>query len=226
MSAHGSLGNDPASGYGTNYARVERRALADLLAEVGPDAPTLCEGWRAADLAAHLITRESSLLAGAGILLPPLAKRSAAAVAAMAAQTPFAELVERVRTGPPRLSPFRLGRVDRAANTAEFFVHREDVRRARPGWEPRSLPPQFQDELWHRVRRMGRLMFRRVAAGVVLAHPDGLLARVRSGEPTAVVSGAPAELVLYAFGRREVARVELSGPDPALEALRHARLSV
>ena len=36
----------------------ERRELCELLAEVGPDAPTLCEGWTTLDLASHLVLRE------------------------------------------------------------------------------------------------------------------------------------------------------------------------
>ena len=42
----------------TRHARAERASLCDLLAEVGPDAPTLCEGWTTALLAAHLVVRE------------------------------------------------------------------------------------------------------------------------------------------------------------------------
>ena len=34
-------------------AQRERTALADLLEELGPDAPTLCAGWSAIDLATH-----------------------------------------------------------------------------------------------------------------------------------------------------------------------------
>ena len=43
----------------TNFAVVERRHLAALLRRVGPDAPTLCEGWVTRDLAVHLIERDS-----------------------------------------------------------------------------------------------------------------------------------------------------------------------
>lgn len=39
----------------------------------GPDAPTLCEGWTARDLAAHLVVRERRLDAAPGILVPQLA---------------------------------------------------------------------------------------------------------------------------------------------------------
>ena len=36
----------------TGLAQLERQALCSTFSSVGPDAPTLCEGWDAADLAA------------------------------------------------------------------------------------------------------------------------------------------------------------------------------
>lgn len=48
-------------------ARRERRALVATFREVGPQAPTLCEGWNTTDLAAHLVVRERRLDATAGI---------------------------------------------------------------------------------------------------------------------------------------------------------------
>ncbi|RQX24838.1 TIGR03085 family protein, partial [Micromonospora chalcea] len=54
------------------YARTEREALADLMLELGPDAPTVNEGWTTRDLAAHLLVRERRPDAAGGILLPPL----------------------------------------------------------------------------------------------------------------------------------------------------------
>ena len=47
---------------------VERDELCDLFVARGPDAPTLCEGWTTADLAAHLVVRERNPLAGPGIV--------------------------------------------------------------------------------------------------------------------------------------------------------------
>ena len=41
-----------------SLAARERARLADLLDEVGPDAPTCCEGWTTAHLAAHLVVRD------------------------------------------------------------------------------------------------------------------------------------------------------------------------
>ena len=56
-----------------SVASDERAALCDLLDELGPDQPTLCEGWQTRDLAAHLVVREHRLDAAPGILLPAIA---------------------------------------------------------------------------------------------------------------------------------------------------------
>ena len=53
-----------------SLASRERAQLTDLFGEVGPDAPTLCEGWDTRDLAAHLHLRETSPLA-IGIVVKP-----------------------------------------------------------------------------------------------------------------------------------------------------------
>ena len=41
------------------FAKSERAELCDLFDKVGPQAPTLCEGWDTHDLAAHLWIRET-----------------------------------------------------------------------------------------------------------------------------------------------------------------------
>jgi uncharacterized protein (TIGR03083 family) len=55
-----------------NWGRAERLALGTLLAETGPDAPTLCAGWTTGDLVAHLVIRERRLDAGPGVVVPAL----------------------------------------------------------------------------------------------------------------------------------------------------------
>ena len=52
---------------GSNVAQTMRRELCDALLTVGPDAPTLCEGWTTRDLATHLIVRETRPDAALGI---------------------------------------------------------------------------------------------------------------------------------------------------------------
>ncbi len=54
-------------------AQQERQGLCDLFVELGPDAPTLCDGWTASDLAAHLVVRERRPDSGPGLVWPPLA---------------------------------------------------------------------------------------------------------------------------------------------------------
>ena len=108
-------------------ASSERSALADLMLEVGPDAPTLCGTWTTRDLAAHLVVRATRPDAAAGIVLGPLASYTEKVMAAVA-RRPWADLVAEVRSGPPRWSPLSLAALDRATNTIEYFVHHEDVR--------------------------------------------------------------------------------------------------
>jgi hypothetical protein len=59
-------------------------------------------------------------------------------------------LIGKVRTGPAALMrPF-----DKGANTAEYFVHREDLRRGQPGSEPRMLAPEDETVLWGQLGRL------------------------------------------------------------------------
>lgn len=209
----------------TNHAQLERAALCDLFDRVGPDVPTLCEGWTSRDLAAHLIVRERRPDAALGIIAAPFAAH-AEKVRLRTAEQPWARLVALVRTGPPTLSPFGLAPVDRAANTMEYFIHHEDVRRALPDWAPRDLDGGLEDELWKVVSRMGRLMVRKAPAGVVLSRPDGPAVTARSATPEVEVLGPAAELALFIYGRQAHARVELSGDPDAVEALRSAHFGI
>lgn len=209
----------------SSYARTERAQLCTLLERVGPDHPTLCTGWNSYDLAAHLVTRERRPDAAAGILIRALAGRTRAVQDHVRDSHSFAELIGLLRDGPPRWSPVGLPGVDEVANAVEFFVHHEDVRRAAPEWAPRELDPKLQDLFWSRLRKGGRLLFRSVDTGVQLHRTDtGATFAVRPGEPAALVAGLPAELMLYAFGRRAQANVAVSGDEDAVAKLTKARL--
>jgi uncharacterized protein (TIGR03085 family) len=189
----------------------ERASLCELLDELGGDQPTLCEGWRTRDLAAHLVLRESRMVAAAGIVVPALAGHTARLQNRLA-DGDFGALVRRLRAGPPARSPFRLPGVGEVLNGVEFFVHHEDVRRAQPGWRPRDLDPATNGFFWRRAGRMARVALRDIAGPVVLVRSDtGDQHEVRRAatEPT-VLRGMPAELLLYVFGRRDHALVERS----------------
>lgn len=210
----------------TGFAARERQALAETLATIGPDAPTLCAGWRTDDLVAHLVLREGRPDAAAGILAKPLAGWTKRVQDRSKDRLPYPTLVERFRSGPPPWSPTRVGAVDEAANVLEFFVHHEDVRRAAPDWEPRKLDQEHEDELWRRLRGGVKLMFRKVPVGVTLVRtPNQLTVVAKPATPLMVtVSGPVGELVLFCFGRKDAARVELSGDETAVGRLQRASL--
>src|SRR5437764_9228951 len=189
----------------------ERRELCDLLDELGPSVPTLLEGWTAHDLAAHIVIRERDLLAGPCLVLPgPFQGFAEWRRVRLAESKDFAWLVARIRSGAP-VGFFRIGWVRSFPNLNEFFVHHEDVRRAN-GLGPRRLPPAMDVALWRNVRRGGRYLSRRLHAAGLETEWSGTDERVtvRPGEPTARLSGAPGELLLYVFGRQAAAQGEVS----------------
>jgi len=210
----------------TNWAQIERALLCDELEDVGPDAPTLCGSWTATDLAAHLVLRERRPVAAAGIVvrLPAMARYTEKVQQRLAGQ-PWGELVDTLRSGPPRWSPTSIDGLDALANTIEFFVHHEDVRRARPDWQPRALDAGFEAALAKALGRM-KLLVRNSPVGVSFVAPDGTVLLARSGPTPVTVTGPVGELVLYAFGRQSVARVTLDGDADAAERLQHAGLGV
>ncbi len=202
-----------------SLARTERAALSELFEQVGPDAPTLCEGWTARDLAAHVVIREGRPDALPGIVLSPLSGWTARVQRGAAARD-WPAIIDRIRTGPPAWSPMRPRRVDEAANTVEMFVHHEDVRRAQPDWAPRALPAATQDELWRRLPRVATMSLRKVRLGLVLVRRDtGERLVAHTGAPTADLTGEPAELLLYLSGRGDHAVVDVTGEPAAVAAL-------
>jgi uncharacterized protein (TIGR03085 family) len=201
------------------YSRDERLALAALLQETGPQAPTLCEGWQTRDLLAHLVLRERRPDAGAGMLGGPLATRTARMQEGYLDRYSFPEMSTLFQSGPPRLSVFAIPGADEAANTVEHFVHHEDVRRAEPGWTERELAPGLSDALWKRMKS-ARLFLRGAPTGVVFVR-EGTGERVaaKNATPSVTVTGAPAELTMWLTGRTSAANVAFEGPDEAVARL-------
>jgi uncharacterized protein (TIGR03085 family) len=205
------------------HAQAERQALSDLFLEVGPDAPTLCEGWNTRDLAGHLIVREgANPLPSFGIFLSPLKgylerKQRAAGEGAWPA------VVDRIRTGPPKGSFMRKPKLDGQINTIEYFVHLEDVRRGAPGWEPRVLSTELSEDLWARIPQFGKRLARKSPVGIVAKHSDGRTVTVKDGPTPVTLTGDPGEVILMLFGRDEN-RVKVEG-DPAAVTQMNAALT-
>ncbi|GAA2492255.1 TIGR03085 family metal-binding protein [Streptomyces gobitricini] len=202
----------------STHAKRERLLLADLLEAAGPDALTLCEGWKTRDLAAHVVVRERRPDAAAGILLGPLRGRLEQ-VQAEYASKPYEELIQLIRTGPPRMSPYAIKQVDEGANTVEFYVHAEDVRRAQAEWTARELDPVFAEALWTRLEKAARVLCRKAPVGLVLRRPNGQTTVAHRGTPVVTVTGEPGELTMFVFGRQDAANVEVEGDKDAVERL-------
>jgi uncharacterized protein (TIGR03085 family) len=200
-------------------AQRERAALVETMRAVGPDAPTLCGDWTTRDLAAHLVVREGRLDAAPGIAIPFLAGYTDKVQHQVAQSSDWDDLLDKIATGPPLLSPFKL--FDAVANMDEMFIHHEDVRRAQTGWEPRALDPDTIAALRRPVGMMARLTMGKVPARVTLMTPDGeTVASVGSG-PELTVTGDIGELTLFVAGRDE-ARLTFSDAQAA-QAVRAAR---
>lgn len=216
--------------HSTIPARREREALCDLFLEVGPDAPTLCGPWTTRDLAAHLVMRERRPDGAAGIGIRRLAAYGKKVQDSIAA-TEWTELVEKVRTGPPKWFPTRIPALDALANTVEFYVHHEDVRRAGDEWTSRELADDLNAALTKMASKMSRPMARSSKVGVVLEPTDGgsvpatpIIAN--KAIPSVTVRGPIGELVLFIYGRQGKSDVELLGNDDDIAAVSSASFGI
>ena len=111
------------------------------------------------------------------------------------------------------------------ANTAEFLVHHEDVRRGAPGWGRRGFGIEDLERVWILATTVARTFLRKVDARVELRAPSdpgsGKISPVSTGAalaPLVSVSADPVELLLWAFGRDEV-EIDISGAQRGIDAL-------
>lgn len=196
------------------FSAAERRHLATLFLKVGPEAPTLCEGWTAHDLAAHLHLRENDPLAAGGMFVGPLSGRLEKAMAKQRARE-FSDVVAEWAAGPPRRSIFRL--LDSQVNSAEHFIHHEDVRRGDGVARPRDFSQAATDVLLGALKQSAPMFLKGSDKPVVLtpvgAPPitvGGRRGVAERGDDVVRVSGEVGELLLWASGR-DVVEVSVSG---------------
>ncbi len=207
------------------FQTSERRGLCDAMEDLGPAAPTLCEGWTNYDMAAHLFVREHDPIASVGIVVPQAEGLHDRAIERTKERMPFEVLVEKVRSGPPLWwKP-----LDGLANVQEMFVHHEDVRRGGGDLTPRPASEigALEARLWSMLRRTHRMTTRNIKdVRIELQAPGQAPILAGGGDDTVTISGRPGEVVLYLLGRREAAEVAISGDQPALAALERAQLGI
>ena len=212
-----------------HLVHASRLALAEALLAAGPSADTLCAGWEARHLAAHLVLRENSLLS-VGVIFKPLSGKLETKLRELAdeAKRPesYAGLVRRFRSGPGKYSPFSIERFSSAANISEFFIHTEDVRRARSQWAPRVLDREYTEMLWHDLSRRARIYYRHSPVGVILVRPNGERCVAKKAPHQVTITGPVAELLLHASGRGDNALVTFEGSDESIKSLKKAKLGL
>ena len=207
----------------------EREELSDLLDDLGPDQPTLCEGWTTSAMAAHLVVRERQPLAVPGILVGGRFEATTERMMHRELERHgYHGTVERVRTGPPP-GPLRFGPIRSRVNLVEMTVHHEDVRRANERG-PRTDRPDLDDAIWAglgstlrflqlrgRVRRLRVALERPGGARHVAGPEDG---------PEVVLSGPPIECLLYLQGRRAASGARVTGDPGAVQRFEAADFAI
>lgn len=206
------------------HAARERSALSDEFERIGPEVPTLCQGWMSQDLLAHLLLRERKLVPAVGILVPMLSGLTDRATQRYLSM-PWQDMIRLFRSGLPAWSPLHIAGLHRLLNFLEFFAHHEDLRRTRSNWRPRPADPARDDALWNSLIRFAPVLYRRSPVGVTLQLPGGAKRVVKRGPVMVTVVGEPGELALHACGRTEI-EVELVGNPSAVTALQTARIGV
>ena len=209
-----------------NWARLERESFANALVSAGPDAPTLCAGWTTRDLAAHVLLRERRPAAAVGIMVPFLSNYTESVRRSYLAND-WLNLTEQVRLGPPSWNPMGWSALDNVVNLFEFFVHHEDVLRAKANWQPRTLPVELSEVLMARLHDSAWLLWRRARVGVILTDGASSIVAKRppKGAGIVTVSGSVSELVLRSHGRSEV-HIDVEGARHDLELFALTDLSI
>ena len=192
-----------------SFASRQRAALTDLLDELGPFAPTKCEGWQTQDLAAHLFVREHRLDALPGIGLEQFAGKTKSIQERVLHSMDYPDLVNKIRKPGWIMRP-----LDSLVNTSEFFIHHEDVLRAND--RTQSLTSKEQDQLWPLVSVMARRVQSKAHVQLRLTRTDtGREAQIGTGERIMHLSGLPSELLLHLTGRD--ADVDMIADPPVLD---------
>ncbi len=203
----------------------ERRDLVATFSELGPDHPTLCDGWDTRLLLAHLVRRERSVTeAAARLPVPALVRLGERSLESYAQGRNYAALLRTFGAGSPRWSPISYNPLKQLVNLLEYVVHHEDARRGEGTPTPRVLPADREKDVFDRLRGFAKVTMRSVPVTTQLISTTGGSITVGSGEIAVRVTGAPVELALVAFGRQRAALVDYSGSEADIAAVSGAAL--
>jgi len=193
-------------------AQRQRALLCDLFLELGPSAPTLDEGWKTEDLAAHLWIREHKPQAMLGMFSEKYESLTERIQMDALHTHGFVGLVERLRKPALLIRP-----VDAVMNGAEYFIHHMDVLRAND--RDQTLSPRDEESLRGSLKMFAGKVAKTYGDRLVLDSNDGKQLELGRGTRPVHVIGKPSELIMFVSGRTENAKVELVGEPDAVKKL-------
>ncbi|MCU1344398.1 MAG: hypothetical protein JWL70_664 [Acidimicrobiia bacterium] len=197
-----------------------RQAFADVCEQLGPEAPTLCEGWTTQDIMIHMNLIERRWDSWGAIALG----RKSTKVKAFYDQLiererarPWSDQLARIRSGPQR-GPLASQWLRDRMMPREYLIHTEDIRRA--NGITAEVSSDAQEVAWSRLPGLAKRMFTAPPPfGVEVIHPDGRVVTLAEGAPVAQLRGQPLEQLLYIFNRTAVSTVEITGHPSAVAAV-------
>lgn len=188
------------------FVQYERKYTAELLRGLNPRqwrAKTLCKGWSVEDLAAHLVTRERNIIGGLGLVVPGLHKLHDKRLKRVAARG-YEYIIEKLSQYPSHMPA--------SLNTAEFWVHNEDLLRGELKMS-RPAPTKAENKiLWASLTglvkiKKGLVADLGIARFINTETKEELVTKQNNSTKKTTISGTAGELLLYFYGRRKAAKV-------------------
>lgn len=201
-----------------SLVRRLRASICDTFIEVGPLAPTLCEGWLAQDLAAHLWIRERRPSALPGIGVARFADRTQRLQVEALHTRGFEGLVADLRRPVGPMGWFA------PAALAEFTVHHIDL--SRPNGLELELTEADERKLWPSAALLARRVAKAHGGRVVVTPSTGRSFAVGTGTSPVHLFGPPSEILYFVSGRVEDADVRITAEPEAAEHLRASVLTL
>ena len=201
------------------FAQRQRALICDLFLELGPFAPTLDEGWKTQDLAAHLWIREHKPLAMLGVISEKFSDMTARIQMEALHTNGFIGLVERLRTPSLLMRP-----VDSIVNGAEFFIHHMDVLRAND--RDQTLSEKDEDSLRGSIKMFAGSVAKTYGDRVVIDTNDGKQMEFGQGTRPVHLIGKPSEIIMFVSGRTDHANVDLVGEPEAVKKFTESAVGI
>ncbi|WP_158600658.1 TIGR03085 family metal-binding protein [Tessaracoccus antarcticus] len=196
-------------------AQRQRAQLLDLFLELGPFAPTLCEGWKTQDLAAHLFIREHKPQAMLGMFSERFAAITSRVQMEALHSHGFVGLIDRLRKPSLMMRP-----LDSLVNGAEYFIHHTDVLRAND--RDQEISPKDEETLRTPIKMFAGKTARTYGDRVVIDTNDGKQLEFGQGTRPVHLIGKPSEILLFVSGRTDHANVQLVGEPDAVKKFTEA----